>query len=160
MRAIISGPAWTQVTSSDVVSKNGKIAQLSLTSSGDIPRKPDDFVNANVVAGFAWADLDTGKVFVTTIHTVLGRDSHQNPDSWHAHTVSLSFGDGNPNFCVESIDSTPTAGISISGSNMKVNVGIDKLPFAPEDVDAAVGFVINPSSECTTTGLGVDVVGP
>lgn len=91
---------------------------------------------------------------------MLGRDSHQNPDSWHAHTASLSFSDGNPNFCVESIDSTPTAGISISGSNMKVNVGIDKLPYAPEDVDAAVGFVINPSSECTTTGLGVDVVGP
>lgn len=60
----------------------------------------------------------------------------------------------------KSIDSTPTAGISISGSSMKVNVDADKLPFAPEDVDAAVGFVINGSGECTTTGLGVDVVGP
>src|SRR6185503_1889165 len=123
--ASISAPAWAVVSYFDVKSNSG-ITMLSLATGGDIPRKPDEFVSSNAVGGFAWADLDTGKVFVTTIHPVLGRDSHQNPDSWHAHTASLSFSDGNPNFCVESIDSTPTAGISISGSNMKVNVGIDK----------------------------------
>ena len=123
-------------------------------------KEPDDFVNGNAVAGFAWADVATGKVFVTTIYPMLGWDSNQNPDAWHVHTALLLFGNGNPNFRVESIDSTHTAGIPITGISMKVNVDVDKLPYAPGDFDAAVEFVIIPSGEGSATGLGVDVVTP
>src|SRR6185503_16189936 len=152
--ASISAPAWAVVSSFDVKANNG-ITMLSLATGGDIPRKPDEFVNNNAVAGFAWADLDTGKVFVTTIHPVLGRDSNQNPDSWHAHTATLTTGQNGHNFCVASIDSTPTAGISISGDSMSVSVQASNLPFAPGDIDGAVGFVINPDGACGS-GLAVD----
>jgi hypothetical protein len=158
--ASISGPAWAQVTGFDAEALNDNISKLTLTTNGDIPRQPDAFVNGNVVVGFAWADLDTGEVFVITIHPVLGRDAHQNPDSWHAHTATLDFGDGNPNFCVVSIDSTPTSGISINGNTASVNVKNSDLPFELDDIDGAVGFVINGSGECAAPGLGVNVVTP
>lgn len=152
------GPAYLQVSSFAAGLQNGERARLSVTTAGEIPRRPDAFVLANPVVGLAWADLDSGRVVVVTIHPVLGRDSHQNPDSWHAHTATLTGGASAPNdFCVTSIDSTPTAGIALHGSTLTVNVRRDALPVDPSDFDAAVGFTIQPDSACTS-GLAVRIV--
>ena len=154
-----SGPGYAAVTEFSAAAQNGNLARLSVTVDGTIPRNPDAFIGSHAVVGLAWADLDTGKVFVTTIHPVLGRDSHQNPDAWHAHTATLGGGATSPNdFCVLSIDSTPTAGIAIQRNTMWVNVALDDLPVAPSAFDAAVGFTIEPDAACGS-GLAVRVVG-
>ena len=155
--ASLAGPAYLEVTSFTVESQNAETAKLSVTTKGAIPRQPDSFINSNPVVGLAWADLDTGKVLVTTIHPVIGRDSQQNPDSWHAHTATLTGGASGPHdFCVASIDSTPTAGISIHGATMNVNVQKSSLPVAPEAFDAAVGFTLQPDTACAS-GLAVQI---
>jgi hypothetical protein len=152
------GPSYLQVSSFSSTSANDNLAKLSATTRGPIPRQPDTFINGNPVVGIAWVDLATGKVFVATIHPVLGRDSRQNPDSWHAHTATLVGGATSPNdFCVASIDSTPTAGIQIDGNQIDINVRTDALPVAPSAFDAAVGFTIQPDSACPS-GLAVRVV--
>jgi hypothetical protein len=149
--ASLAGPAYLAVTSFSATSQNAETAKLSVTTKGAIPRQPDSFINSNPVVGLAWADLNTGKVFVTTIHPVLGRDSHQNPHSWHAHTATLTGGATRPHdFCVASIDSTPTAGISIHGATMNVNVRKSSLSVAPEAFDTVVGFTIQPDTACAS----------
>jgi hypothetical protein len=156
--AVVATPDWIVV---DSASKNqqGNLVKLTASSGGDIPRKPDAFVQDHAVSGIAWADLDTGKVIVATIHPVLGRDSHQNPDSWHVHTATLIPHGGSPDFCVASIDSTPTAGISIVGNSISINVKSDTLPVPVADIDGAVGFTIDGGyGDCTTT-LGVNITG-
>ncbi len=154
----VPGPAYLAVSSFSAVSQDGNLAKLSVTTGGDIPKQPDDFINSNIVVGIAWADLDTGKVFVTTIHPVLGRDSNQNPDAWHAHTATLSGEKVTKphDFCIASIDSTPTAGISIQGNTMNVNVDKSSLPVPPEAFDAAVGFTIQLDGKCAS-GLAVQI---
>lgn len=153
-----SGPSYLQVVSWSATAQNDNVARLSVTTAGAIPRRPDPFIASNPVAGLAWADLDTGRVFVTTIHPALGRDSHQNPAGWHAHTATLAGGATAPNdFCVASIDSTPTAGIQIHGNTMDVNVRADQLPVTPSAFDAAVGFTIQPDSACAS-GLAVRTI--
>ena len=152
------GPAYLHVSSFRADLENGNSAKLTVTTGVRIPRQPDSFINANPVVGFAWVDLDTGKVFVAVIHPVLGRDSHQDPESWHAHTASLAGGASAPNdFCVASIDSTPTAGIEIHRDTMNVNVRSDQLPFPTDAVDAAVGFTIQPDAACSS-GLAVRTI--
>jgi hypothetical protein len=153
-----SGPAYTQVSSWTAALQNGNMARLTVTTSGTIPRRPDAFIGSNAVVGLAWVDLGSGRVFVMTIHPVLGRDSHQNPDSWHAHTATLAGGATPPNdYCVASIDSTPTAGNRIHGDTMAVNVRSSALPVIPSAFDAAVGFTIQPDSACGS-GLAVRTV--
>lgn len=153
-----SGPAYLEVSAFAAALQNGELATLSVTTGGEIPRQPDAFILANPVVGLAWADLDTGRVLVATIHPVLGRDSHQNPDSWHLHTATLAGGATAPNdFCIASIDSTPTAGIAIQGRTMTVKVRLAALPVDPSAFDAAVGFTIQPDSACGS-GLAVRVV--
>lgn len=153
-----SGPSYLQVSSFGATAQNANLAKLSATTAGAIPTKPDTFITSNLVVGIAWADLQAGKVFVITIHPLLGRDSNQRPDSWHAHTATLAGGATAPNdFCVVSIDSTPTAGIQIHGNQLDVNVRTDALPVAPSAFDAAVGFTIQPDSGCGS-GLAVRVV--
>jgi hypothetical protein len=149
------GPDYLDVSAWNASSQNDNAARLSVTTRGEIPRQPDAFIGAQPVVGLAWADLATSKAFVTTIHPVIGRDSHQNPDAWHAHTVTLAPGASAPNdFCLASIDSTPTAGIQIHGSTMTVNVRQSELPVAPEAIDAAVGFTVVPDAVCPS-GLAV-----
>lgn len=153
-----TGPGYLQVSSFAAALQNDEQAKLSVTTAGAIPRRADAFVLANPVVGLAWADLGSGRVFVVTIHPVLGRDSHQNPDAWHAHTAILTDGASAPNdFCIVSIDSAPTVGIAIHGTTMTVNVGLDALPVDPSDFDAAVGFTIQPDSACTSD-LAVRIV--
>jgi hypothetical protein len=149
--ASVSGPAYLAVTSMTALSQNAETAKLSVTTRAAIPRQPNAFINSNPVVGLAWADLNTGKVFVTTIHPVIGRDSNQNPAGWHAHTATLIGGATSPHdFCVKSIDSTPTAGISIHGNTMDINVRKSALPVAPAAFDAAVGFTLQPDAACAS----------
>lgn len=156
--AAAPGPEYLDVEAFSAAAQNDQTAKLSVTTGGEIPRQPDAFIESNPVVGLAWADLDAGKVFVTTIHPVLGRDSHQNPDSWHAHTATVSGGATPPNdFCVVSIDSTPTAGIQVHGATMSVNVLQAALPVPPGDLDAAAGFTIQADAACPS-GLAVRLV--
>jgi len=156
--ASVSTPNWIIVNSASK-SQVGNIAKLSATTNGEIPRNPDSFVKDNAVVGFAWADLDTGKIVVATIHPVLGRDSNQNPDSWHVHTATLVPGIGDSDFCVGSIDSTPESGITIQGNVIQLDINTAKLPVPVADIDGAVGFTINGNSACGS-GLGVKLTGP
>jgi len=156
-----TGPAWRNVpglADFSAVAQNDHLVRLSVSTDGNIPRRADAFVNSNPVVGLAWADLDSGKVVVATIHPVLGRDSHQNPDAWHMHTATLTDGATAPNdFCIVSIASSPTAGIAIRGNTMTVYLNADDLPVAPAALHAATGFTIQGDSACTS-GLAVRLV--
>src|SRR5260370_28262681 len=119
-----AGPAYLAVSSFSATLQNPNRAKVSVTTGGNIPIRADDFINSNPVVGLAWADLRTGKVFVATIHPVLGKDSLQNPAGWHAHTATLAGGATAPHdFCVASIDSTPTAGIPNEGNSFAGKIG-------------------------------------
>ena len=151
------GPAYLAEASFTAKAQHGHLAKLSVTTAAAIPRHPDAFIRSNPVVGFAWVDVDTSKAFVATIHPAIGRDSRQNPNGWHAHTVTLATGATAPNdFCLASIDSSPTAGIQIHGKTMRVNVRTRVLPFAVSAIDTAVGFTVQQDSACTS-GLAVRI---
>jgi hypothetical protein len=155
--ASTAGPDYLSVVSSSAKAKQKNQARLSVTTKASIPRHPDAFIKSNPVVGFGWVDVATGKGFVVTIHPVIGRDSHQNPRGWHAHRVTLSGGATAPNdFCLASIDASPTAGISIHGKTMRVNVRTSKLPVAPSAFDVTTGFTVQHDTACTS-GLAVRV---
>jgi len=129
-------------------------ATLTVKAADAIPRFPTDYVNSQAIVGFGWADLGTGEAFITTIHPVIGRDSHQNPDAWHAHTASLTpIGivpdDG---FCLNSVNSTPEAGIQIQGDTMIVKARTSTLPYSTDDVNAIVGFTVVGGPGCGPVG--------
>jgi hypothetical protein len=147
------GPPYLAVSSFSATAHHRHLAKLSLTTGAPIPRHPDAFIRANLVVGFGWADLDTNRAFVVTIHG--GRDSRQNPRGWHPHTVTFGPGATPPNdYCFVSIDSSPTAGIQLHGATMRVNVRTRVLPFPVSAIDTAVGFTIQPDAACAS-GLGI-----
>ena len=151
------GPDYLEVTSWKATAKNGKTAKLSATTNAAVPRHPDAFVRSNPVVGVGWVDLATSKAFVLTIHPVIGRDSHQRPDGWHAHTVGLAGGATAPNdFCLAGIESSPTAGIGIKGSTIRANVRSSVLPVPVAAIDTAVGFTVQADAACAS-GRGVRV---
>lgn len=85
-------------------------------------------------------------------------DSRQNPHGWHAQAVTLEGGATAPNdFCIKSVNSAPPVAISIGDNTMEVNVKLNALPVSPENVRAAVGFIIEADSACAT-GLAVQLV--
>ena len=155
--ASAAGPAYLAEVSFTAKAQQGHLAKLSVTTGATIPRHPDAFIRSNPVVGFAWVDVGTSKAFVATIHPAIGRDSRQNPNGWHAHTVTLATGATAPNeFCLASIDSSPNAGIQVHGKTMRVNVRARVLPLAASAVDTAVGFTLQQDSACTS-GLAVRI---
>jgi hypothetical protein len=151
------GPDSIDVSSWKATSKNNAATRLSVTTKAPIPRHADAFIRSNPVVGLAWVDTQTSKAFVATIHPVLGRDSRQNPRAWHAHTVTLATGATAPNdFCLASIDSSPTVGLSIHGATMRVNTRSSKLPVPASAFDLAAGFTVQQDTACAS-GLGVRV---
>lgn len=150
-----ASPTWAIATAATVAQQNTAISKLSVTANDDIPRKTS--VDPDAVAGFAWADLDSGKVLVATIHPTF-RDSAQNPDSWHMHAAQLTAGVNGHDFCIDSFFTNPQGGISIKGDKMSINVQNAQMPFAASDIDGAVGFVVNPETGCNA-GLAVDLTG-
>jgi len=155
--AALPGPDYLEVASWKATAKYGQTATLTATTKAAVPRHPDTYIGSNPVVGLAWADQQTGKAFVLTIHPVIGRDSHQNPSGWHAHTVTLVGGATAPNdFCLAGIDSSPTAGIAIQGTGVRANVRLSTLPVAPSAFDVAVGFTVQTDAACASK-LGVRV---
>jgi hypothetical protein len=147
--AAAPGPMYLSVTSFAAGSQNGETAKLSLTTKADVPRQPDGFISANNNTGFAWVDVDTGYAFSVVIHGSAPRNSHQDPEGWHAHVVTLTGGATAPNdFCLASLDADPTAGILLHGNTMNVNVTKSRLPVAPEAFDVAVGFTVQLDFGC------------
>ena len=158
------GPSYLAVGGWSAGATSPNTVRLLATTNGAIPKQADQFINDNVIVGIAWADLGTGTALVATIHPTLGRDSNQRPDSWHLHTVQLAGGATAPNdFCLVSVNSTPTAGIAIQGDTMTINVAASKLPDAGNGpisvgaLDAAVGFTVHGGDAGCVTGLGVRV---
>ena len=156
------GPAYVAVDAWSADAVGDKSVRLSASTNGAIPKQPDAFIGSNAIVGIAWADLGTGTALVATIHPVIGRDSNQRPDQWHVHTVQLAGGATAPNdFCLVAVLTTPTAGISIQGDTMTLNLSASKLPDAGsgpisvDDLDAAVGFTVHGGDAGCTTGLGV-----
>ena len=157
-----AGPSYLAVSGWSAGAVSQYTVRVSATTNGAIPKSADQFINDNVIVGIAWADLGTGTALVATIHPTLGRDSNQRPDSWHMHTVQLAGGATAPNdFCLVSVNSTPTAGIRIQGDTMTIDLAAAKLPDAAsgpisvDDLDAAVGFTVHPGDAGCATGLGV-----
>ncbi len=147
---------YMTVVSGSGISQNQNLAIFTVTANGAIPTTPDSFINDNIAVGYAWADVHTGKALVAVTHPSF-RDSTQNPTSWHTHTVSLTGGAKKPNdFCVASVDSSPTAGITISSNTMTVNISQDSLPGGetPSSLSAVVGFTLQSDSKCAS-GLAV-----
>ena len=159
-----AGPGYLAVSDWSAAAVGPNLVRLSATTNGTIPKSADQFINDNVIVGIAWADLGTGTALVATIHPTIGRDSNQRPDSWHLHTVQLAGGaTGLNDFCLVSVNSTPTAGIEIQGNTMTIVVGASKLPDAGNGpisvgaLDAAVGFTVHGGDAGCGTGLGVRV---
>ena len=153
--AIISGPSYLTVSSAGVGCCRGdKMILLDVTTGGDIPRQPTDFIKSHLVAGIVWTNSDYSKAFMAVIHPVLGRDSNQNPDSWHLHTATLSSGAGSADFCVVSIDSNPKAGIKIKGDTMNISAKQSDVPLTVGNLGLSDGFVIDPEPACSS-GLGL-----
>jgi len=159
-----AGPSYLAVSGWSAGATSPNTVRLSATTNGAIPKQADQFIDDNLIVGIAWADLGTGTALVATIHPTLGRDSNQRPDSWHLHTVQLAGGATAPNdFCLVSVNSTPTAGIAIQGDTMSVNLAASKLPDAGSGpisvgaLDAAVGFTVHGGDAGCATGLGVRV---
>jgi len=144
---------YTTVTSATADEKNGSL-KLSVTTGGDIPRFPDIFINSVLVFGYAWADLDTGKVILATIHPTIGPDSNQNPNAWHIHPGLL--GESlNSDFCVLALG-TAQGGLSIKGDTLRLNVETSQAGVTLADLDGAVGFTVVEDVSCGST-LGVVV---
>jgi hypothetical protein len=143
------GPPYLSVTSFSAHSQNGNTAKLSLTTRSEIPGHPDAFISANNNTGFAWVDVDTGKAFSVVLHGSAPRNSHQDPQGWHVHVVTLTGGATPPNdYCMASLDASPTAGISLHGNTMDVNATASRVPVAPEAFDVAVGFTVQLDFAC------------
>jgi len=156
-----AGPGYLAVEDWGADAQGANGVRLTATADGGIPKQPDAFIGGVLIAGIAWADLATGKAVVATIHPVAGRDSNQKPDSWHAHTVSLTTGTADSDFCVVSIDSTPTAGINVQGSTLSINLDRSSMPsigggdhLDPSAIDVASGFFVQRDEACGST-LGV-----
>jgi len=147
-------PAYTTVEGFSI-DQNGNSLNLSVDTAGDIPRFADAFVLANLVFGFAWADLDTGEVVLATLHPTIGRDSNQNPDAWHTHPGTLSGATTNSDFCVETLG-VSQGGLSIQGDVMNLNIPASQAGVSAAALDGAVAFIVQADAECLTTGLGVD----
>jgi hypothetical protein len=155
--AATPGPDYLDVASWKAVAKNKSTAVLAATTKAAIPIHPNAFIRSNPVVGLGWVDTQTNTALVATIHPAIGRDSNQNPRAWHIHTVTLAGGATAPNdFCLGSIASAPTAGLSIHGATMKINVRRSALPVPPAAFDVAVGFTVQSDSACAS-GLGVRV---
>ena len=159
-----AGPGYLAVEDWSASAEGPTAVRLSVTTDGFIPKRPDTFVGSNAIVGFGWVDGDTGRALVATIHPVIGRDSNQRPDSWHLHTVTLSLVDPDganvgDDACVVSIDSTPTAGINLQGSELSVNLDSSSMPagIGPEDIDLATGFTFNGNNSCAAPHLGVSI---
>jgi hypothetical protein len=140
-------PAYTTVTGSSVTANpTEKVYFFSVTTNGNIPNVPDDYINSKLVFGYAWLDENTSPVsaVVVTIHPGI-KDSTQNPNLWHPHTAQLQ-----PTADCNGVGlglqvvglASPTAGVSINGNNLTLRIKADSATVNPNTFDAATAFTI------------------
>jgi hypothetical protein len=137
-------PDYTELTDATAEENNGKI-KLTVTTDGDIAKKPDDFINSVLGFGFAW--LDGNEAIVAAIHPDFD-DSNQNPNAWHTHTVTLD-GDN----CVDVDDSQ--GGVIIKGNT--ITLQLSKQFTGNIDPTDAVSFKLVEDESCDS-GARVDVL--
>jgi hypothetical protein len=158
--AVAAGPgeAYLNVASFAARAENARSAEFVVRTKSDIPRHADAFIRSVLGVGFAWVNPASNTVFVMTIHPTLGVDSKQNPHGWHAHVVTLEGGATAPNdLCIKSVDSAPRVGITMDDNTLAVAVRRSVLPWAPDSVKGAAGFIINADTGCAS-GLAVELV--
>jgi hypothetical protein len=170
--ALTVGPDYMRVIQPSVSATyvSDQVVRLSLSTEGIIPQKPDNFISSNILIGFSWADLVSGKVFAvvaatsdqttsTTISPAISNGPYQSPIIWHAHRMILTGGQTYPHdYCVDLIDQTslPNVQISTIENIMNVQVFRDQIPFAPESFNAAVGFTLQHDLGCHS-GLAMQI---
>jgi hypothetical protein len=138
--------SWQGVTSSSITPKNDQTTTLSVTATDTVP------IHTDVLGGFAWiysGGPDTAFVVVT--HNGV-RDSNQNPDGWHVHNVMLGGPGTVSAACIVSVSPDTTAGISIQGDTINVNVRNSELTSSLSGATVAFSIVGDPGC---TSGLGV-----
>ncbi len=145
-------------------SKNAKGNSLKLTVTADDVITKDgsmfDDTTDKVVLGYAWVEgvVKDGKqnAFVTALHPLF-RDSNQNPDAWHSHSVKLRSV-GGANFCLAVSDiGTTQAGISIKGNTMTVSTPLKQSGVDVDDLAVATSFTIqDPEHSATSNNCNVD----
>ena len=150
----LAQPDYTTLDDASAAGNAGSL-KLSVDTGDDVPRFPDIYIDSVPVFGYAWVDLDTGNGVATTIHPLIGRDSHQNPDAWHTHPVSLSTG-SSFDFCVASIG-TSQGGLSIHNDVLRANISANQAGVSAGDLDVAASFAVQLDGGCAS-GLGVDVI--
>jgi hypothetical protein len=140
---LAADPDYTKLDSATAEENNGKI-KLTVTTGGDIAKKPDDFIKSVLGFGYAW--LDGNKGIVAAIHPDFD-DSNQNPNAWHTHTVELKDN------CVAVDDSQ--GGVIIKGNT--VTLEISKEFAGNIDPSKAASFKLVKDDNCPS-GAAVDVL--
>ena len=123
--------------------------KLTVSAEGEITKDGSMFSETSnkVVLGYAWVEAaprDDGKVhgFVAALHPLF-RDSNQNPDAWHTHSVALTPRPNGFNFCLDLADlGTTQAGISIKGNELKLSTPLKQSGVIFDDLAAATSFTI------------------
>ena len=148
-------PDYTSLDGASARGTNGSL-HLAVDAGGEIPRFPDSFIRSVAVFGYAWVDLATGAGVVAVIHPVIGRDSRQNPNGWHTHTVRLAAGTTSSSFCIASLG-TSQGGISIVGDALNLAMAARQAGTSASALDVAASFIVQADAGCTS-GLGVQVL--
>jgi len=134
-------PAYTSVTGFSVTSQgNGNIFTFQVTAGGNIPHVADAYILSKGVFGYAWVD-SSGNVVAATIHPGI-KDSTQNPNNWHPHTVTLTAG------CVTGLGA-PEGGLSITGNVLTLKLRASDVTFDTTTA-TALAFVLD-SSGCVVS---------
>lgn len=172
--ALTVGPDYMRVVQPSVTTAdvNNQIVSLSLSTEGNIPQQPDHFINSNILTGFGWVELQSGKVFAITIMPAISPGSasttfypsilnspSQSPNTWQAHRMILTGGQIYPHdYCIASMDQNPLPNVQIAvmGNTINIQVFRDQLPFAPESFSTAVGFTLQHDVGCNS-GLAMQI---
>jgi len=147
---VFASDSWLGVDTSNVAPK-GAAFQLTIDATDAIPKN----AGVGVLGGFGWFyGSGPDSVFAVTTHNPV-RDSHQNPDHWHAHNVvaggTISPGSGT-DACIVSLSGYVQAGISIKGDKMKINVPATTLS-GTLNQGAGAFHIVNNATACGVTIL-------
>jgi hypothetical protein len=143
--AMASAATWQHVETSSITPTSSQTSTLTVVASDTIPK------HTSILGGFAWLySSGPNTAFVVVTHSGV-RDSNQNPDGWHTHNVLLGAPGSNSDACIAGLSDT-TAGISIQGNTVNVNVINSELTGTLSG--SAKAFTIVGDTGCSS-GLGV-----
>jgi hypothetical protein len=165
--ALAKAPDYTDVLKFKVrpMHSQGTIA-YAVATGGEIPKRADDYINNQLVFGYAWLKKPTFtatdtlstrpiiKAVVATIHPSF-TDSRFSPgEKWHAHTATLVEVHG-VGLCLASIQS-PSFKLAINGNEL-VEV-LKKSSRAIYSADAATSFILVPNPSCPNVEVPINGV--